>query len=95
MRLLILSALLACTQLQAEEEKSHDILVQIQLTCPECPELANFTKSIPEAGHNPASYEEWKESFVTNMTRLIELVQSDNVYNASWGASSQEHIEQE
>lgn len=76
------------------QEKTHDITVQIHINCPESQEFTNFLESIPEAGHHSTSFEEWKASFIANMTQLIALVESEQVNNSSWGVNAQEHIEE-
>lgn len=92
----ILSSFLLFASASADDvqEKTHDITVQVHINCPESQEFANFVQSIPAAGQHSTSFEEWKASFVANMTRLIALVESEQVNNSSWGVNTQEHVEQ-
>lgn len=82
------------SSMYAEEEKTHDIAIEININCPMSEELANFVKSIPEEGTRSTTYEEWKSSFVNNMTQLIRLIESGKVYNSSWGVKTDEHLPQ-
>lgn len=93
---LIASSFLLLTSANADElqEKTHDITIQVHINCPESPEFIAFAESIPAAGQHATSFEEWKASFVANMTRLIALVESEQVNNSSWGVNTQEHVEQ-
>lgn len=92
---LVMTSFLFLATAAAEEEKTHDITVQIQINCPESAEFTQFVQSIPEAGHHSTTFEEWKSSFITNMTRLIALVESEQVNNSSWGVNAQEHKQEE
>ena len=89
----ILSSFLFLATASATEEKTHDITVQIHINCPESPEFTEFVQSIPAAGNHSTTFEEWKTSFVANMLRLVNLVESEQVNSSSWGVNSQEHVE--
>ncbi len=89
---LILSSVLA-TSMHAEEEKTHDITLQIQINCPVSDEFAAFAKSVPPAGHHVESFDEWKASFIASMHNLIDLVESEKVNNCGWGVNIEEHID--
>jgi hypothetical protein len=56
-----------------------------KLLCPASEELQNLEAAIPPAGKQSADYEEWAKNFVASMERLIELVKSGNVANATFG----------
>lgn len=77
---------LSASHLQAVE--SHEIAIDIRIRCPSSPEFENFVKSIPPAGYNSASYEEWKASFVSSMTQLICLVESGKISSSFWSAKT-------
>ncbi len=53
--------------------------------CPASEELQNLEAGVPPAGTPSNNYEEWSKSFVANMERLIELVKSGRVSNATFG----------
>ncbi len=91
---LILSSALA-TSIYADEEKTQDITIQIQINCPVSDEFAEFAKSVPPAGHHVESFDEWKVSFIASMQRLIDLVESEKVNNCGWGVNINEHVEAE
>ncbi len=89
--ILLLLSVFSWTKVQAEEEKTKDVILQVQLNCPQSEELAKFIADMPEPGQRQASYEEFKESITKTLTSLIELVESEHIYNASWGVSAVEH----
>lgn len=86
--------LFASANADEPQEKTHDITIQVHINCPESPEFTAFAQSIPAAGQHSTSFEEWKASFVASMTRLIALVESEQVNNSSWGVNTQEHVDQ-
>lgn len=77
------------------DEKSHEITIDIKISCPMSPELKDFVKSIPPAGNYSSSFEEWKSSFVNNMTQLIRLVESEKVFNSFWSVKTDDRLPQE
>ncbi|MES2344901.1 MAG: hypothetical protein V4494_03060 [Chlamydiota bacterium] len=81
--------------LPRENIQSHDIAVDIRINCPTSEELSDFVKSIPLPGHYSTTFEEWKSSFVNNMTKLIRLVESEKVFNSWWSVRNEEHVPQE
>ena len=81
--------LFASAQADEPQEKTHDITIQVHINCPESPEFTAFVESIAAAGQHATSFEECKASFVANMTRLIALVESDQVNSSSCGVNTQ------
>ncbi len=77
------------------DEKSHEIAIDIKINCPMSTELKDFVKSIPITGNYSSSFEEWKSSFVNNMTQLIRLVESEKVFNSSWSVKTDNRLSQE
>ncbi len=68
---------------------SHDVSVNIQINCPNSDEYAAFLKSIPTK--NSDSFEEWKSSFIDNMGQLINLVESEKVFNSCWSVNTHDN----
>ncbi len=58
-------------------------------------ELKDFVKSIPPAGNYSSSFDEWKSSFIHNMTQLIRLVESEKVFNSFWSVKTDDRLSQE
>ena len=79
----------------AEEEKSHEITIEIKINCPMSEELNQFVKSIPENGDYSVGFCEWKSSFITNMTQLIHLVESEKIHNSSWSVKTDNRLRQQ
>lgn len=77
------------------DEKSHEIAINIKINCPMSTELKDFVKSIPPAGNYSSSFEEWKSSFINNMTKLIRLVESEKISNSFWSVQTDDHLSQE
>jgi len=69
------------------QEKTYDIAIEIKLNCPFSDELRAFVESIPSSETTAVTFDEWKSSFVNNMTQLINLVESGNVYNSYWSVA--------
>lgn len=88
--------ILACTlsllsPLSSDETKStQEVEVQIKLTCPVSDEYTTFAQSIPEGVDDSVSYEEWRDSFVDSMTKLIALVKSGKIDDCNWSASAED-----
>ena len=74
------------------DEKSHEIAIDIKMTCPMSNELEDFVKSIPLADNYSSSFEEMKFSFVNNMTQLIRLVESEKVFNSFWSVKTDDRL---
>jgi quercetin dioxygenase-like cupin family protein len=77
------------------DEKSHEIAIDIKINCPMSIELKDFVKSVPPAGNYSSSFEEWKSSFINNMTQLIRLVESEKVFNSFWSVKTDDRLSQE
>ena len=90
----IVSSFLFLTAASADEEKTHDITVQIKINCPSSEAFAEFAKALPEAGQHTESFEEWQQSFIANMSRLIALVESGQVNDSGWSAETAPHVVQ-
>jgi len=89
----ILSTLLATAAYADEQEKTHNVTIQVQINCPVSDEFLEFAKSVPPAGQHTESFDDWKASFVASMTRLIQLVESEKVNNCGWGCNIEEAAE--
>lgn len=74
------------------DENVHDITVNIKLNAPMSPELKDFVNSIPPAGEYSSPFEEWKTSFIGNMTQLIRLVESEKVFDYFWSVKTDEPL---
>ena len=92
-KLFIALALLAFGTCHADEEKSHDISFELHMHCPESEEFSQFLRSMPSPGSHNMSFEEWKSAVVSTMDRLIELIESEKVYNSNWSVNTQEHTD--
>lgn len=77
----------------AEEEPTAKIQVEITIDCPWSEEYEAFMQGMPEK-ENP-TYEEFAQSFKTNLQALIQLVESGKVHNCSYsiGASAEDDEE--
>lgn len=85
----ILASLFALHVQASQDEKkipSHDIAIEIKINCPKSEELTKFIESIPPYGERSANFDEWKSSFIHNMTQLIKLIESEKVYSSYWSA---------
>ncbi len=80
---LILSA-----KIFAEEKKTHEISMEIKISCPMSDGLQEFVNSIPEISSQSVSFEEWKKSFVNSMTQLIKLVENEKIAASFWSAKT-------
>lgn len=76
------------------DDLSHEIAVDVKIHCPPSPELNDFVKSIPPKGNYSSTFEEWKNSFVENMTQLIRLVESEKIYNSYWTVKTDDRLSQ-
>lgn len=76
--------LISSLKLFADEE-SYQVKVQINITCPMSIELQAFLNSIPRDTQDDVEMDfyEWKYSFINNMYKLIELVDSEKLYETS------------
>lgn len=63
---------------------AHEIRLEVNLLCPTSAELQNLIDAIPKNDTQATNFEEWSRDFVQNMQKLIELVQSGKVGNASF-----------
>ncbi len=85
----MLWAVICCLSIGASaNEKAHDIVIGIKINCPESVEYEEFVKSIPPGGDYATGFEEWKTSFIRNMTQLIQLVESGKIYNSRWSVNT-------
>lgn len=74
--------------LKKSGSNSHDIAIGIKVRCPMSSELQDFVKSIPPVGNYSSSFEEWKSSFINNMTQLIRLIESGKVNESFWSVKT-------
>jgi hypothetical protein len=65
-------------------EDLHTIAIDIRINCPMSSEFKDFLESVPHPGHYESQVDEWKASFVNNMTQLIKLVESGNFETGAW-----------
>lgn len=77
------------------DENSHEIAIDIKINCPMSNELKEFVRSIPPTGNYSVSFGEWKSSFVNNMTKLIQLIESEKVMNSYWSAKADNRLLEE
>jgi hypothetical protein len=83
-----LFAILSAGACANDDAQQYDVKVGIELQCPMSPELQNFIEAIPlqsDEDHN--DYAQWSRDFVLSMKKLIELVESGEVGNASFTIS--------
>lgn len=71
-----------------KEKGTHDVALNIKISCPPSAEFEQFVKSIPPAGNYSSSFTEWKSSFINNMNQLIRLVESEKVSNSWWSVKT-------
>ena len=73
------------------EEQTYDIKVGIEINCPMSDELQAFMDSIPCGPDGVCrDFDEWKNSFIDNMTMLIQLVNSEKIHNSCWSVGVEE-----
>jgi len=81
--------------LSNKRENSYDISVNININCPPSDEFDEFVKSIPtSADYLTNSFDEFKSSFVNNMNRLINLVESEKVFDSCWSVYTDDQTPQ-
>jgi hypothetical protein len=89
MNMIAKTAFLACVCIasfvNADETEMKVVKFDGKLLCPASEELQNLEATIPPPGTKSANYEEWAENFVASMERLIELVKSEKVGDATFG----------
>ena len=71
-----------------KEKNSQNVALNIKLSCPPSDEFQQFVKSIPPAGNYSSSLAEWRSSFVNSMNQLIQLVESEKIFNSWWSAKT-------
>ena len=64
------------------------VKIEITMLCPPSEEFENFKSVVPNGETQFNSYEEWTQSFVLNMQKMIELVQSGHHANGRFYISS-------
>jgi hypothetical protein len=70
-----------------EDAKLNEVKIAIELKCPMSPELQNLIDVVPQTNDQEITYEDWSQSFIINMQKLIELVESGKMGNASFSIS--------
>jgi len=83
-----LACLLAVSFASASELK--EVKLDARLLCPISEELQNLEAVIPPAGTQSANFEEWSQNFVVNLEKMIELVKSGKVSEATFGIDVKE-----
>src|SRR5258708_524284 len=78
--------------LHADENTAHEVLIEIKIKCPMSEELKAFVKSIPDPESQSVGLEEWKASFMSNMTRLMDLVESKKMFDAQWSVKTDDQL---
>lgn len=82
------TAFLACvcvaSFLNANGTEMKEVKFDAKLLCPASEELQNLEAVIPLAGTQSSSYEEWATTFVASMEKMIELVKSGKIGNATF-----------
>lgn len=68
----------------SEIKQPEKITIEINFICPQSEELDAFKKSIPDSQAQSVDYEDFQKSFVENMKKLIELVESGKVNQSNW-----------
>lgn len=76
-----------------KDENSHEIAIEIKINCPMSIEFMNYVNSIPPAGNCSTNFEEWKSSFIQNMTQLMHLVESEKIFNSIWSVKTDNHLD--
>ena len=77
------------------DEKPHEIVIEIKVSCPMSSELKDFMESIPPVGNYSSSYEEWQSSFSNNMRQLMKLIESKKVYSSYWSVKTDDALSQD
>lgn len=92
--LFIYSLMLSSLLFASDDEKMHQIRMEIKIDCPMSEELQAFVKSIPreEPGQVDSDFTVWKNSFVNNMNKLIDLVESEKVCNSTWSVDTDVYL---
>jgi hypothetical protein len=93
MNMIAKTAFLACVLVASFVNANGTVLKEVKfdgmLLCPASEELQNLEAVIPPAGA-PANYEEWAKNFVASMEKMIELVKSGKVSNATFAVDVKE-----
>jgi hypothetical protein len=88
MNMISKTAFLACvcvaSFLNANGSEMKEVKFDGKLLCPASEELQNLEAVIPSTGTQINSYEEWAATFVASMEKMIELVKSGNIGNATF-----------
>ncbi len=87
MKLLLCSMSLLSSLGTLKAEATQEISININISCPMSEEYSALLQTIPQ-GEPTVSFEEWRDSFVENMTKLIALVESGKVGDCGWQVSA-------
>ncbi len=79
-----LACVFVASFINANGTEMKEVKFDGKFLCPASKELQNLEAAFPPPGTQPASYEEWAENFVASMERLIELVKSGKIGNATF-----------
>ncbi len=89
---LLLLSFATLSFMHADENTAHEVLIEIKIKCPMSEELKAFVKSIPDPESQSVGLEEWKASFISNMTRLMDLVESKKMFDAHWSVKTDDQL---
>jgi hypothetical protein len=82
------TAFLACVLVASFVNANGTVQKEVKfdgtLLCSASEELQNLEAVIPPEGTQSANYEEWSKNFVASMEKMIELVKSGKVSNATF-----------
>jgi hypothetical protein len=88
-RLVVMTFLL--TNTIALGEGRYKVKIVVDIECPPSEEFQAFIDSHPKESQDVITdYQEWKIPFIENMTKLIQLVESEKLYNSSWSVNYEE-----
>ena len=85
-----LACVLAASFANANGTEMKEVTFDGKLLCPVSEELQNLEAVVPPAGTQSANYEEWSKNFVASMEKMIELVKSGKVNNATFAVDVKE-----
>jgi hypothetical protein len=90
--MIVKTAFLTCllTVSFASATELKEVKLDARLLCPVSEELQSLEAVIPPAGTQSANFEEWSQNFVINLEKIIELVKSGKVRDATFGVDVKE-----
>ena len=73
-----------------EEPKIHTLELEIAFDCPRSDALQDFIQSIPDP--EALSEDDWKPSFLNNLSKLASIVETDQIAGGFWSISIHDPI---